>query len=106
MADTPQLVDFLLPDLSSDPLRHVVRDSNPLLRWPSPPFSSLLNLLTWAAIVMRCSCREWRKMKSISSYEMMDILEGVKIKVKAKIIEVKGPRGKLNRNFKHLNLDF
>ena len=45
-------------------------------------------------------------MKSISSYEMMDILEGVKIKVKAKIIEVKGPRGKLNRNFKHLNLDF
>ncbi|WJZ98369.1 hypothetical protein VitviT2T_016897 [Vitis vinifera] len=87
MADTPQLVDFLLPDLSSDPLRHVVRDSNPLLRWPSPPFSSLLNLLTWAAIVMRCSCREWRKMKSISSYEMMDILEGVKIKVKAKIIE-------------------
>ena len=106
MADTPQLVDFLLPDLSSDPLRHVVRDSNPLLRWPSPPFSSLLNLLTWAAIVMRCSCREWRKMKSISSYEMMDILEGVKIKVKAKIIEVEGPRSKLSRNFKHLNLDF
>lgn len=36
----------------------------------------------------------------------MDIPEGVEIKVKAKIIEVKGPRGTLTRNFKHLNLDF
>lgn len=36
----------------------------------------------------------------------MDIPEGVKIKVKAKIIQVKGPRGTLTRNFKHLNLDF
>ncbi|KAF5460451.1 hypothetical protein F2P56_020315 [Juglans regia] len=34
------------------------------------------------------------------------IPEGVKIKVKAKLIEVEGPRGKLTRNFKHLNLDF
>ena len=106
MADTPQLVGFFLPNLSSDPLRHAVRDSSPLKRWPPPPFSSPLNLLAWAAIVVRCSYREWRKMKSISSYEMMDILEGVKIKVKAKIIEVEGPRSKLSRNFKHLNLDF
>ena len=36
----------------------------------------------------------------------MDIPDGVKIKVKAKQIEVEGPRGKLSRNFKHLNLDF
>ncbi|KAB1215560.1 60S ribosomal protein L9 [Morella rubra] len=36
----------------------------------------------------------------------MDIPEGVKIKVQAKVIEVEGPRGKLTRNFKHLNLDF
>ncbi|RVW41307.1 putative L-type lectin-domain containing receptor kinase S.7 [Vitis vinifera] len=49
---------------------------------------------------------EWRKMKTILSSETMDIPEGVKIKVKAKIIEVEGPRGKLSRNFKHLNLDF
>ncbi|XP_047338200.1 60S ribosomal protein L9-like [Impatiens glandulifera] len=45
-------------------------------------------------------------MKTILSSETMDIPDGVTIKVKAKIIEVEGPRGKLTRNFKHLNLDF
>ncbi len=45
-------------------------------------------------------------MKTILSSETMDIPDGVKIKVNAKIIEVEGPRGKLVRNFKHLNLDF
>ncbi|XP_072976010.1 large ribosomal subunit protein uL6 [Typha angustifolia] len=45
-------------------------------------------------------------MKTILATETMDIPEGVDIKVKAKIVEVVGPRGKLTRNFKHLNLDF
>ncbi|RZC78250.1 hypothetical protein C5167_002420 [Papaver somniferum] len=45
-------------------------------------------------------------MKTILSSETMDIPDGVKIKVRAKMIEVEGPRGKLIRNFKHLNLDF
>ncbi|XP_052186233.1 60S ribosomal protein L9-like [Diospyros lotus] len=45
-------------------------------------------------------------MKTILSSERMDIPDEVKIKVKAKVIEVEGPRGKLTRNFKHLNLDF
>ncbi|KAM7274471.1 hypothetical protein ACFE04_018143 [Oxalis oulophora] len=45
-------------------------------------------------------------MKLILSSETMDIPEGVKIRIHAKIIEVEGPRGKLVRNFKHLNLDF
>ncbi|XP_042980467.1 60S ribosomal protein L9-like [Carya illinoinensis] len=45
-------------------------------------------------------------MKTILSSETMDIPDGVKIKINAKIIEVEGPRGKLIRNFKHLNLDF
>ncbi|XP_076944389.1 large ribosomal subunit protein uL6z/uL6y-like [Bidens hawaiensis] len=36
----------------------------------------------------------------------MDIPDGIEIKVKAKIIEVTGPRGTLTRNFKHLNLHF
>ncbi|KAA3470156.1 60S ribosomal protein L9 [Gossypium australe] len=31
---------------------------------------------------------------------------GVSVKIKAKVIEVEGPRGKLIRDFKHLNLDF
>ncbi|KAF8090285.1 hypothetical protein N665_0480s0007 [Sinapis alba] len=45
-------------------------------------------------------------MKTILSSETMDIPEGVAIKVHAKVIEVEGPRGKLTRDFKHLNLDF
>ncbi|KAL6972215.1 60S ribosomal protein L9B [Sarracenia purpurea var. burkii] len=45
-------------------------------------------------------------MKTILSSDTMDIPDGVKINVKAKVIEVEGPRGKLTRNFKHLNLDF
>ncbi|KAJ6797257.1 60S ribosomal protein L9-like [Iris pallida] len=45
-------------------------------------------------------------MKTILSSQTMDIPNGVTIRVKAKIIEVEGPRGKLTRNFKHLNLDF
>ncbi|KAM0946838.1 putative ribosomal protein L6 [Dioscorea sansibarensis] len=45
-------------------------------------------------------------MKTIVSSQTMDIPEGVKVKVHAKKVEVEGPRGKLTRNFKHLNLDF
>ncbi|CAN8290223.1 unnamed protein product [Cochlearia groenlandica] len=45
-------------------------------------------------------------MKTILSSETMDIPESVTIKVHAKVIEVEGPRGKLVRDFKHLNLDF
>ncbi|XP_047308700.1 60S ribosomal protein L9-like isoform X2 [Impatiens glandulifera] len=45
-------------------------------------------------------------MKTILSSETMDIPDGITIKIKAKVIEVEGPRGKLTRNFKHLNLDF
>ncbi|CAA0832903.1 60S ribosomal protein L9-2 [Striga hermonthica] len=45
-------------------------------------------------------------MKAILSSDSMDIPDGVKIKVNAKVIDVEGPRGKLSRNFKHLNLDF
>ncbi|GKV28139.1 hypothetical protein SLEP1_g37226 [Rubroshorea leprosula] len=44
-------------------------------------------------------------MKTILSSETMDIPDGVNIKVKAKVIGVEDPRGKLTRNFKHLNLD-
>ncbi|MQK21705.1 50S ribosomal protein L6, partial [Escherichia coli] len=46
------------------------------------------------------------KMKTILSSETMNIPDGVSIKVHAKVIEVEGPRGKLVRDFKHLNLDF
>ncbi|KAG6473437.1 hypothetical protein ZIOFF_067353 [Zingiber officinale] len=45
-------------------------------------------------------------MKTILSSQTMDIPEGVTMKVNAKIVEVEGPRGKLTRDFKHLNLDF
>ncbi|CAN8303566.1 unnamed protein product [Cochlearia groenlandica] len=45
-------------------------------------------------------------MKTILSSETMDIPDTVTIKVHAKVIQVEGPRGKLVRDFKHLNLDF
>ena len=45
-------------------------------------------------------------MKTILSTETMNIPDGVSVKVNAKVIEVEGPRGKLVRDFKHLNLDF
>jgi len=45
-------------------------------------------------------------MKTILASETMDIPEGVTVTVAAKLVTVEGPRGKLTRNFKHLNLDF
>ncbi|GJN29938.1 hypothetical protein PR202_gb18204 [Eleusine coracana subsp. coracana] len=45
-------------------------------------------------------------MKTILASETMDIPEEVTVKVTAKVVTVEGPRGKLTRNFKHLNLDF
>ncbi|KAH9611309.1 hypothetical protein KSS87_023671 [Heliosperma pusillum] len=45
-------------------------------------------------------------MKTVLASDSMDIPEGITIKLNAKIIVVEGPRGKLVRNFKHLNLDF
>ncbi|BBN09967.1 large subunit ribosomal protein L9e [Marchantia polymorpha subsp. ruderalis] len=45
-------------------------------------------------------------MKVILSSQTMDIPKDVKFEIKAKQIRVKGPRGVLTRDFKHLNLDF
>lgn len=45
-------------------------------------------------------------MKTILSSETMDLPDGVNVKVKAKMIEVEGPRGKQTKDFKHLNLAF
>ncbi|BAF07521.1 large ribosomal subunit protein uL6-like [Oryza sativa Japonica Group] len=45
-------------------------------------------------------------MKTILASETMEIPSGVTVHVAAKVVTVEGPRGKLTRNFKHLNLDF
>ncbi|KAH9621360.1 hypothetical protein KSS87_005682 [Heliosperma pusillum] len=45
-------------------------------------------------------------MKTLLSSDLMEIPDDITIKLNAKVIEVEGPRGKLIRNFKHLNLDF
>ncbi|GAB2223317.1 hypothetical protein Droror1_Dr00017457 [Drosera rotundifolia] len=45
-------------------------------------------------------------MKIILESDSMEIPDEVSIKVHAKIIEVEGARGRLVRDFKHLNLDF
>ncbi|CAD8187041.1 unnamed protein product [Paramecium octaurelia] len=44
-------------------------------------------------------------MKYILTEEHVEIPEKIEIKVKSKKVEVKGPRGILNRNFKHASLD-
>ncbi|CAF2057382.1 BnaCnng60060D [Brassica napus] len=36
----------------------------------------------------------------------MDIPDGIAMKVHAKVIKVKGPRGKLTRDCKYINCDF
>ena len=46
------------------------------------------------------------KMKTVLSSETMDIPDDVQIILKAKMIKVEDPRGKLCQDFKHLNLDF
>ncbi|CAI7819914.1 unnamed protein product [Closterium sp. NIES-54] len=45
-------------------------------------------------------------MKTILASETMDIPKDVKLEIKAKKVRVTGPRGKLFRDFRHLNLDF
>eukprot|EP00897_Mesotaenium_endlicherianum_P006612 jgi/Mesen1/597/ME001074S10753 len=45
-------------------------------------------------------------MKTILASETIDILDEVKVEIKAKKLRVSGPRGVLLRDFKHLNLDF
>jgi large subunit ribosomal protein L9e len=44
-------------------------------------------------------------MKTVLASRYVTIPEGIKITVKSRCVEVVGPRGTLNRNFKHLNLD-
>merc|ERR1712038_35081 len=44
-------------------------------------------------------------MKTILSSSTVDIPDNVKISIKSRTITVEGPRGKLSRKFKHLNLD-
>jgi large subunit ribosomal protein L9e len=44
-------------------------------------------------------------MKTILSTRYIDVPEGVTVDVHAREVVVKGPRGSLSRNFKHLNLD-
>jgi len=44
-------------------------------------------------------------MKTIHLSKTVDIPAGVTIKVNGRIVIVKGPRGELKRNFKHLQMD-
>jgi large subunit ribosomal protein L9e len=45
------------------------------------------------------------KMKHILQTRDVNIPEGVTLRVKARQIQVKGPRGELTKNFKHVDLD-
>ncbi|KAF3080645.1 60S ribosomal protein L9B [Orbilia oligospora] len=45
-------------------------------------------------------------MKYIYSSESLSIPEGVSLNIKARVVTVTGPRGKLVRDFKHINISF
>lgn len=44
-------------------------------------------------------------MRTINSNQCVKIPKGIEASVKSRIVSVKGPRGVLKRNFKHLALD-
>ncbi|KAK6335199.1 60S ribosomal protein L9B [Orbilia javanica] len=45
-------------------------------------------------------------MKYLYSSESLTIPEGVSVNIKARVVTVTGPRGKLVRDFKHINISF
>ncbi|KAI9673531.1 MAG: 60S ribosomal protein L9B [Trizodia sp. TS-e1964] len=45
-------------------------------------------------------------MKYIYSSESLTIPEGVKVQIKARVVTVEGPRGKLTKNLSHLSVNF
>ena len=46
-----------------------------------------------------------RKMKEINAFELVTVPEGITASVKSRVITVKGPRGTLTKDFKHLAID-
>ncbi|KAK9374238.1 60S ribosomal protein uL6 [Lipomyces chichibuensis] len=45
-------------------------------------------------------------MKYIQSDELLEVPEGVTVSIKSRIVVVKGPRGTLTKNLRHINLAF
>ena len=45
-------------------------------------------------------------MKFLATEEYVAIPEGVKISIKARIVTVEGPKGKITKNFKHIAAEF
>lgn len=44
-------------------------------------------------------------MRTINSNQCVKIPKGIEAHVKSRVVSIKGPRGMLKRNFKHLALD-
>lgn len=44
-------------------------------------------------------------MRTINSNQSVTIPKGVGCKVKARVVTIRGPRGKLTRDFRHLSMD-
>jgi len=44
-------------------------------------------------------------MKTVLATRSIEIPAGVEVSIKARVVYVKGPRGELTRNFKHINMD-
>jgi len=44
-------------------------------------------------------------MKEISSFQLVKVPEGCTVTINSRVVEVKGPRGTLVKNFRHLSID-
>lgn len=44
-------------------------------------------------------------MRDVLKTEELDIPEGVTVEIKSRLITVEGPRGKLSKNVRHVNMD-
>lgn len=44
-------------------------------------------------------------MRTINSNQCVKIPKGIEARVKSRVVSIKGPRGQLTRNFKHLAVD-
>ena len=44
-------------------------------------------------------------MRDILKTEELDVPEGVKVSIRSRLIVVEGPRGKIEKNVRHINMD-
>jgi NifB/MoaA-like Fe-S oxidoreductase len=66
---------------------------------PKISISHLLDILTDAISVVGC------EMKDIYKEEEFDIPDGVSVNIKSRLVTVEGPRGKLTKSLRHIDME-